>query len=273
MENNDNKEAQGINFIKIILLLNIALWVANLIITLLVLDISDFTLEFRDQGRIIQGVLYCVVGFVCIFMVLLLMDIYRKREKNVILLLMGYFILTGIAVFLQGLFGIVEFTVRNFQIFWTDSSMIFLTGAIFCLGCFVAEVFNKGIKRPENQKRLRIFLILIIITDLTLMINTMWSLNFIIIAIPVIPVLMFAIYYFFTLVTQSFKLRKRLESPIEQKAFLYIGMHGILLVIGGLAAALYSITEIFELRYVAAFVLMLAYYSLYKGFTLPMKQK
>ena len=96
------------------------LWVLFFILTLLLERPETYALNFRDQGRIIQGVLYCLVGIVCCLMTILLYRINKTRHKDVVEYLMGYFGLTTIGILLQGVFSIIEFQIRDFQTFYRD---------------------------------------------------------------------------------------------------------------------------------------------------------
>jgi hypothetical protein len=233
---------------------------------------DNYIIGFRDRGRIIQGVLYCIVGLVCGMMEILLFRLNRDRHKDVIVHLMGYFGLIAFAVLLQGVFSIIEFEIRAFQTFWTDSSFLLFVGAGFCLECFVYEVFQKGVYEGNNPKWLLLFLIMTILTEILLLIRTFIEIPIYLLVLPVLIFVCSFFWAFIKLLTGAMALRKRMETPTEKKAFLLIGMHGILLFGVAIFAVLYSVTDIFEMRYLSAALATFAFFSLYKGITLPMKK-
>jgi hypothetical protein len=206
-------------------------------------------------------------------MVFLLFKLNRQRHKDVIVQLIGYFGLSAIGVLLQGVFGIIEFDVRDFQTFFTDSSLIFLVGAGFCAGFFVIEVFRKGTDYGSNAKILNLFLGITILSELGLFLLQIIEIPTYILAIPLAGYLLLFLSYFVLLIFGAFDLRKRMETIVEKQAFLFIGMHGILLITVALFAILYSSTDIFSFRYLSAGAAALAFYCLYKGITLPMKKE
>lgn len=261
-----------LNYIKLIFFGSFLLFGFFLLLTILVLHPDSYSVALRDEGRIIQGAVYCIIAMVCFIMVIFLYHLNKQRHKEVVGQLIGYFGLMVMALLLQGIFSIIEFSIRDFQTFWTDSSLIFFIGAGFCLICFVIEVFRKGIDEGNNRKWLNALFFFTLLSETALYLNQLIDIEDWLVFIPVIFFLVFFIRYFYILIVESFALRKRLETPVEKQAFLFIGMHGILLIFVAIFAVLYSITDIFEVRYLAAVMAAIAFLSLYQGITLPMKK-
>lgn len=262
-----------IKYISVIKWYSIIIWVIFLILTINIQEINNFEVNLRDYGRIIQGIIFVIVAFVCFLMLILLYQLNKSRQKDIIVQLIGYFSLSAIGLLLQGIFEIIEFQVRDFQTFFTDSSLIFLVGAGFCSGFFVIDVFKKGIDEGNNSKRLDLFLLATMVGDFGLLLMKIIEIPIYILIIPLGGFIVFFLFYFFNLIYGAFDLRKRMETPIEKQAFLLIGSHGIILILVALFAIMYSFTDIFEFRYISAALTAVAFYSLYRGITLPMKKE
>ncbi len=256
---------------KLLLLSIMGWWIIILVIKIIITDISTFAMQFRTTDRIIQGVLYMLMTAVCLIMVGKLYQKYKERKTEITLILITYFTFSASGAFLQGFFSILEFEVREFQTFFTDTAFLFISASSLALCLFIIEVFNKGLSLKKNRITFTVISLIVFMANIFISKNVLGDTNDLELLIPMGLSLIITIGLYGLLIKQALYLAKRVEGEINEHAFKLISLSGVLLIISYILLVGYQLTDISEIRYVNAFLFISGYYYLYKGFVLPMK--
>ena len=230
-------------------------------------------MDLRSSEKYIPAIFYVGMSAFAFFMMGRMIIKAREQQKLMSEILFGFFLLSGVSGFIQGFFGILEFTVGDLQNFFTGSTYFFVTGSTFMLGFFVIELFFKGIEVKKNKIALIIIGIIILISNVGISLNTLIDLDDIFLYIPIVFLLLVTLGLYGLLIYQSFKISKFLDASPEKSSLIYIGISGFFLFIGFILVIVYSFTDLNAVRITNAIIFMVGYFLLYWGFTLPTRKK
>jgi hypothetical protein len=248
-------------------------WLITYILFIVLSDIPGLTMEFRAQEKYIAAIFYVVMSFFAFFMMARMIMKAREQKRAMSEILFGFFLLSGVSGFIQGFFGIFQFSFSEHQNFWTSSTYFFVTGSTFMMGYFIIELFLKGLELKKNKIFLIIIGIVILISDLGISLNILIDLGDVYLYAPIVLLLLITLGLYGLLIYQSFKISKFLEASPEKSSLRYIGISGFFLFIGFILVIVYSFTDIAVIRIVNAIIFMVGYFLLYWGFTLPTRRK
>lgn len=249
------------------------LFVITAVIKLIQLNAQNFAIQLRDINHIIAGFFFLVMGIIALIMGIKLHFRLQKNYTLVASALIYFFLVSAGGGFLQGIFGIIEFQVREIQVIWTDSAYFFIASATFAMAIFIAEVFKKGVEIKANRNFIIFVGIVVSASLLSLTKKMLFDASDLELYIPLLLVFIITLYLYFTLSMKSLYLKKRAETAIEQKAFLFISISGYCLMFGFIGVLLFSFASIELLRFLNSILFSVGYVLLYLGFTLPANQK
>ncbi|TFG20177.1 MAG: hypothetical protein EU530_04085 [Promethearchaeota archaeon] len=251
-----------------------AWWIVVFLIFVFITPIPEIVLQLREVEKIIPAGFYLALSIFAFFMMFkMIKKMQEKEDKSGIAdSLFGFFLLSGASALIQGLFGIIEFTVRDLQVFFTDSTFIFISGTGFMLTIFMIELFWKEREHNQNIGILVGIGIIILFSYVGISLNIILELNDIFLYIPTALLFVATILIYLLLIINSFKIYRYLEKSIEKRSLLRIGLSGIFMIIGFILVLIYIFLDEFYVRIANAVFLMIGYYLLFRGFTRPIRK-
>ncbi|MBN2156922.1 MAG: hypothetical protein JW776_12840 [Candidatus Lokiarchaeota archaeon] len=247
-------------------------WIVTFMIFIFISDIPELAMELRSSDKYIPAIFYVVMSIFAFFMMTRMIKKAREQKKVMSEILFGFFLLSAVSGFIQGFFGILQFTVSVLQNFWTSSTYFFVTGSTFMLGFFVIELFFKGLNTKKNKVALITIGIVILISNLGISLNILTDLGDIYLYVPIVLLLISTLGLYGALIYQSFKISRFLDPSPEKSSLIYIGLSGFFLIIGFILVIVYSFTDLNIIRITNAIIFMIGYFLLYWGFTLPSRK-
>ena len=276
--------------VKIVIYYTFGWFLLSMFITIAYLGEMNLTFYSVKVAYYSSGVILLLTSFISFTLMIQLLLHFRQRKALITEILMGVFLMTGVNTLIQGLFSFVRFELSYdgsgdqsshiFQQFWFNASYYLLCAAFFLFYYFILEVFYDGVAKPINRRNISAIGVYMIGFTIFLLKYTLFGASNLEFILPTAVLLLIGIYIMFSLTKNAWYLRKRLEREeiIERKSLYFIGLTGVLLAVGMIANFIFNIlyqagTEMTLILDVSDLSFLLAYISMYYGFTLPLRNK
>ena len=105
----------------------------------------------------------------------------------------------------------IKFTVRDLQVFFTDSTYFFIAGSTFMMGFFIIELFWKGLDVKRNIYILLGVGFITLISYVGISLNLIFELDDWVLYVPTAFLFITTIAIYLVLITSSFKILKYLD--------------------------------------------------------------
>lgn len=205
-------------------------------------------------------------------------SVYRKKRLESFLFLMLYLMCLWACALVSTLWSIFSITNPNIQFSYISTTTLLFNSALFFLYIFGLDIFYKGLDFPPNKKKATTYGVILLMFDLLICLGInlqIYSQIFII--YPFLQLILSSVPNYL-LISIGFLLPKKIIETKPKRGFKFLGIAGILTILGFILIAVFSYLDYFKVAIVLWLPLIswglwaVSSFFLYQGFIYPMQK-